>query len=93
MRAQGALLAIITVLALLALLRELWPDRPLLTGGVALICAFQPVFTWISGGVNPDGMLIALGAVLFWLFARAFRRGLDDAHRGRRSASCSRSPA
>ena len=77
MRAQGALLAIITVLALLALLRELWPDRPLLTGGVALICAFQPVFTWISGGVNPDGMLIALGAVLFWLFARAFRRGLD----------------
>ena len=77
MRAQGALLAIITVLALLALLRELLPDRPLLTGGVALICAFQPVFTWISGGVNPDGMLIALGAVLFWLFARAFRRGLD----------------
>jgi Predicted membrane protein (DUF2142) len=77
MRAQGALLAIVTALALLALLRELWPDRPLLTGGVALICAFQPVFTWISGGVNPDGMLIALGAVLFWLFARAFRRGLN----------------
>lgn len=77
MRAQGALLAIVTALALLALLRELFPTRPLLTGGVALICAFQPVFTWISGGVNPDGMLIALGAVLFWLFARAFNRGLD----------------
>ena len=44
---------------------------------MALICAFQPVFTWIAGGVNPDGMLIAFGAVLFWLFARAFRRGLD----------------
>ena len=77
MRAQGALLAIITALALLALLRELFPGRPLLTGGVALICAFQPVLTWISAGVNPDGMLIALGAVLFWLFARAYRRGLD----------------
>jgi hypothetical protein len=77
MRAQGALLAIITALALLALLREVFPDRPLLTGGIALTCAFLPVFTWISSGVNPDGMLIALGAVLFWLFARAFRRGLD----------------
>ena len=77
MRAQGALLAIVTALALLALLRELFPGRPLLTGGVALVCAFQPVFTWISSGVNPDGLLIALGAVLFWLFARAYRRGLD----------------
>ena len=77
MRAQGALLAIVTALALLGLLREWFPGRPLLTGGVALICAFQPVFTWISSGVNPDGMLIALGAVLFWLFARAHRRGLD----------------
>ena len=77
MRAQGALLAIVTALALLALLRELFPDRPLLTGGVALVCAFQPVFSWISSGVNPDGLLIALGAVLFWLFARAYRRGLD----------------
>jgi hypothetical protein len=77
MRAQGALLAVITALALLALLRELFPGRPLLTGSVALVGAFQPVFTWISSGINPDGMLIAIGAVLFWLFARAHRRGLD----------------
>ena len=77
MRAVGALLMVITALALLGLLRELFPDRPLLTGGVALVCAFQPVLTWISGGVNPDVLLIALGAVLFWLFARACRRGLS----------------
>ena len=62
--------------ALLALLRELFPDRPLLTRRGRAVCAFQPVFTWISGGVNPDALLIPLGAVLFWLFARAFRRGL-----------------
>ena len=37
MRAIGALFAMVTVLALLAMLRELFPDRPLLTGGVALI--------------------------------------------------------
>ena len=66
----------VTVLALLAMLRELFPDRPLLTAGAALLCAFQPVFTWISGGVNPDAGLIPVGAVLFWLLARAHRRGL-----------------
>jgi hypothetical protein len=76
MRAIGALFAMLTALALLAMLRELFPDRPLLCGGVALICAFQPVFTWISGGVNPDAALIAVGAALFWLIARAHRRGL-----------------
>ena len=76
MRAIGALFAMVTVLALLAMLRELFPDRPLLTGGVALIVAFQPVFTWISGGVNPDAALIPTGAVLFWLIVRAQRRGL-----------------
>ena len=77
MRASASLFAGVTVLALLAFLLELFPGRPLLTGSVALLCAFQPVFTWISAGVNPDAMLIALGAVLFWLFARAFRRGLS----------------
>jgi hypothetical protein len=76
MRGIGALLAMVTVLALLAMLRELFPDRPLLTAGAALVCAFQPVFTWISGGVNPDAGLIPIGAVLFWLLARAHRRGL-----------------
>ena len=76
MRALGALLAMVTVVALLAMLRELFPDRPLLTAGATLLCAFQPVFTWISGGVNPDAGLIPVGAVLFWLLARAHRRGL-----------------
>ena len=76
MRAIGALFAMVTVIALLAMLRELFPDRPLLCGGVALVCAFQPVFTWISGGVNPDAALIPTGAVLFWLIARGHRRGL-----------------
>ncbi len=79
MRAQGALLAGVTILALLALLGELFPARPLLAGGVALVCAYQPVFTWISGAINPDALLIALGALTFWLFARAFNRGLTVA--------------
>ena len=66
-----------TVLALVAFLRELFPGREVLVGGVALIVAYQPVFTWIQAGVNPDALLIPLGAVLFWLFARAWNRGLS----------------
>ena len=76
-RILGALLAGVTVLALFAFLRELFPERAVLVAGVSLIVAYQPVFTWIQAGVNPDGLLIPLGAVLFWLFARAWNRGLD----------------
>ena len=78
MRAAGALLAGLTALAIFGFLVELFPARTLLAAGVTLICAYQPVFTWISGGVNPDALLIALGAVMFWLFARASHRGLDE---------------
>ena len=76
-RILGSLLAGVTVLALVAFLRELFPGREMLVGGVALIVAYQPVFTWIQAGVNPDALLIPLGAVLFWLFARAWNRGLS----------------
>ena len=75
-RILGSLLAGVTVLALVAFLRELFPGRETIVGGVALIVAYQPVFTWIQAGVNPDALLIPLGAVLFWLFARAWNRGL-----------------
>ena len=77
MRVLGGLLAGVTVLALFAFLAELFPGRPAIAAGVALICAYQPVFTWIQAGVNPDALLIPLGAVFFWLLARAWRRGLD----------------
>ena len=76
MRFVSAFYAGLAVLALFALLAELFPGRRRLVVAVTVICAYQPVFVWISGGVNPDGALIALGATMFWLFARAFRHGL-----------------
>jgi 4-amino-4-deoxy-L-arabinose transferase-like glycosyltransferase len=39
--------------------------------------AYQPVLTWIGGGVNPNALLIALATTMLWLFARAWRRGLS----------------
>ena len=79
MRLVSALYAGVTLLALFALLGELFPGRHRLVTALALVCAYQPVFVWISGGINPDGALIALGTTMFWLFARAFRRGLTPA--------------
>ncbi len=57
-------------------LRELVPSSRLAAplGGIAV--AFQPVAAFVSGGVNPDSLLWAASAALFWLIARAFRRGL-----------------
>jgi 4-amino-4-deoxy-L-arabinose transferase-like glycosyltransferase len=38
--------------------------------------ALTPLLGFISGTVNPDAMLFAVSAAIFYLLARAFRRGL-----------------
>ena len=57
--------------------RELLPTTPWAwtVGGLAV--AFQPMFGFMSGGVNNDNLLYAASAALLFLMARAFRRGLD----------------
>jgi 4-amino-4-deoxy-L-arabinose transferase-like glycosyltransferase len=75
LRAASALLAGVAIIAVFAFLLELFPERRLLALLAALICAWHPVFAWISGGVSPDALLIPTGCVMFWLFARAFIRG------------------
>ena len=55
MRGVSALYAGVTMLALFALLSELFPRRRRLVIAVAVICAYQPVFVWISGGSTRTG--------------------------------------
>jgi hypothetical protein len=43
-------------------------------GGLGV--ALAPLLAFISGAVNPDALLFAVSAALFYLLARAFRRGL-----------------
>jgi 4-amino-4-deoxy-L-arabinose transferase-like glycosyltransferase len=76
MRLLSVLLAGVTALAAFGFVREVLPNPPwaATVGGAAV--ALQPLFAFISGGVNNDAMLYAAAAVLFWLLARAFRRGL-----------------
>jgi 4-amino-4-deoxy-L-arabinose transferase-like glycosyltransferase len=43
-------------------------------GGLAV--ALMPLLGFMSGALNPDSMLYAVSAAIFYLLARAFRRGL-----------------
>lgn len=76
MRAFSCLLAGVTTLFAFLFLRELLREPWMWTTG-ALAVAFQPVFAFISSGLNPDALLFASSAALLFGLARAFRRGLD----------------
>jgi hypothetical protein len=77
MRLLSALIAGATGLFTFLFLREALPRvRWAWTVG-ALGVAFSPLLGFMSGAVNPDGMLFAVSAVLFYCIARAFRRGLS----------------
>jgi 4-amino-4-deoxy-L-arabinose transferase-like glycosyltransferase len=76
MRLLSALLGGVTVLLTFLFLREALPGSRWLWTVGALGVAFQPLFGFITGGVNSDALLYAASAGLFYLLARAFRRGL-----------------
>jgi Predicted membrane protein (DUF2142) len=76
MRLLSALIAAGTVLAVFLFLRELLPATPWAWTVGALVVAFQPTFTFIASGVQGDNLLFFASAVVLWLLARAYRRGL-----------------
>jgi 4-amino-4-deoxy-L-arabinose transferase-like glycosyltransferase len=76
MRLVSVLLSGLTVLAVFLFLREAFPRTPWAWPTGALAVAFQPLFGFISTGVNNDSGLYLAGALLFLVLARAFRRGL-----------------
>ena len=76
MRLLSALLGGVTVLCVFLFLREALPANPWSWTVGALAVAFQPVFAFVSGGVNPDALLFATCSALFLCLARGFRRGL-----------------
>jgi hypothetical protein len=76
MRLLSALLAAVTVFFVFLFLRELIPATPWAWTVGALMVAFQPMFGFISAGVNSDCLLFAASAGVFWALAASFRRGL-----------------
>jgi 4-amino-4-deoxy-L-arabinose transferase-like glycosyltransferase len=76
MRALSALMGAITVALVFMFLCELLPGAPWAWPAGALAAALQPLFGFMSGGVNNDDLLYLTAAGLLWAVARAFRRGL-----------------
>jgi hypothetical protein len=81
MRLVSVLLAAITTLFVFGFLRELLPGTPWAWTVGALAVAFQPMFGFVSGGVNSDDLLFAAASGVFFMLARSFRLGLT-AQRG-----------
>jgi hypothetical protein len=77
LRLGSALLIALGTGFVFAFLRELLPRAPWAWAAGALALALQPLAGFIGGGVNNDAGLFAAAAAVFWLAARALRRGLD----------------
>ncbi len=76
MRLLSSVFAAITALFAFLFVREALPRSrwAWTVGGMAV--ALFPLLGFISGGVNPDAMLYAVCAALYYCLARGFRRGL-----------------
>jgi 4-amino-4-deoxy-L-arabinose transferase-like glycosyltransferase len=76
MRLFSALMAGLTALFCWLFIREVLPAVPWAwtVGGLGI--ALMPLLGFISGALNPDAMLFAVCAAVFYALARAFRRGL-----------------
>ena len=76
MRLLSALMAAVTALFCFLFVREALPrDRwAWIVGGLGV--ALVPLLGFVSGSVNPDSLLFAESAALFYCLARGFRRGL-----------------
>ncbi len=75
MRLLSSLLAGLTALFAFLFLREALPAVPWAWTVGGLCTALAPLPGFISGAVNPDALLCAVSAALFYCLARAFRRG------------------
>ncbi len=80
MRVLSALMGAVTVLLVYLFLSELLPGSRWAWSAGALVVAFQPLFGFMSGGVNNDNLLFLTASGVLWGLARSFRRGLTPAN-------------
>jgi hypothetical protein len=76
MRLLSAVFAGLTALFAFLFVREALPASRVSWTVAGLAVAVMPALGSISGAVNPEAMLCAVAAALFYCLARAFRRGL-----------------
>jgi hypothetical protein len=76
MRVLSALFGGLAALFAFLFVRETLPRDPWAWTVGGLGVSLAPLLGFMSGAVNPDALLFAVAAALFYLLARAFRRGL-----------------
>jgi 4-amino-4-deoxy-L-arabinose transferase-like glycosyltransferase len=76
MRLLSALMGGLTAAFTFLFLRETLPKLRWAWTAGALAVALSPMFATMSGAVNPDAMLFAVSAAIFYCLGHAFRRGL-----------------
>jgi 4-amino-4-deoxy-L-arabinose transferase-like glycosyltransferase len=76
MRLVSALFAGLTAMFVLLFAREVLPNTRAVWAASGLCVAFAPLLGFMSGAVNPDSLLFAVSAALFWSLGRTFRLGL-----------------
>jgi hypothetical protein len=74
MRLLSALMGGMTALFAFLFVRETLPGAPWAWTVGGLGVALTPLLGEMSGGINPDAMLFAVSAALFYCLARGFRR-------------------
>ena len=74
MRALSALMAGPTTLCIFLFLREVLPGTPLAWTVGALAAGLEPMFAFVSSGVNNDAGLFLVTAALLLALARLLRR-------------------
>jgi 4-amino-4-deoxy-L-arabinose transferase-like glycosyltransferase len=77
MRLLSALLGAVTALLVFMFVREALPGAPWAWTVGGLGAALGPLFGFSTGTVNPDSLLFAVSAAVFYCLARGFRRGLS----------------
>jgi predicted membrane protein DUF2142 len=77
MRLLSALLCGLTVIFVFLFIREALPAVPWAWTVGALSAALSPLLGFVGGSLDPDALLFAVCAALFYCLARAFRRGFD----------------
>jgi 4-amino-4-deoxy-L-arabinose transferase-like glycosyltransferase len=77
MRLLSALMAGVTALFVYLFVRETLPGLRWAWTVGGLSVALDPLLGFSSGAVNPDALLFAVSAALFYCLARGFRRGLS----------------
>jgi hypothetical protein len=78
MRLLSALFGAITALFVFLFVREALPGVPWAWTVGGLGAALGPLFGFSTSTVNPDSLLFAISAAVFYCLARAFRRGLSQ---------------